>query len=230
MIRSVAARALWLAKGAALFWGAVVTLALVLGVGTMALAAVPGDPFKLGQTNTINNALTRLAGTNAGGPMLVVDNDSSASGSRALDLRVEAGRAPINVNADAGRAANLNADKLDGKDSGDFLGSNVVVRTSENDLGNGFLGATENAFCDAQEGEVATGGGAAVLRDGATEEGPPNIGDFVVAQSRPIFVVAGDDAPTGWQASIFDFDGVTNFNGQFTMRVYAVCTVGADAP
>src|SRR5215212_7602737 len=58
MFRSIAARALWLTKGAALFGGAVVTLALVLGVGTMALAAVPGDPFRLGQTNGIDNFST----------------------------------------------------------------------------------------------------------------------------------------------------------------------------
>src|SRR5215211_88729 len=40
MLRSIAARALWLTKGAALFGGAVVTLALVLGVVTMAAAAL----------------------------------------------------------------------------------------------------------------------------------------------------------------------------------------------
>ncbi len=92
------------AKGVALLGGFAVGLALVVGAGTTALAAVPGDPFGLGETNTIDNALTKLAGSNAG-TMLVVDNNSSASGARALDLRVEAGKQPLNVNAEAGKAA-----------------------------------------------------------------------------------------------------------------------------
>jgi hypothetical protein len=78
MLRSVAARALWLAKGAALFGGAVVTLALVLGVGTMALAAVPGDPFKLGRTNTIDNMST-LVGSASGTLLRSHDSVPSAS-------------------------------------------------------------------------------------------------------------------------------------------------------
>jgi hypothetical protein len=31
-----------------------VSLALLLGIATMALAAVPGDPFKLGKINKVN--------------------------------------------------------------------------------------------------------------------------------------------------------------------------------
>jgi hypothetical protein len=100
----------------------------------MALAAVPGDPFRLGQTNTINNALTTLRGSNAG-TMLTVDNDSAASGARALDLRVEPGKQPLNVNAEAGKAGNLNADKVDGKGA-DQIGVNGLERVflvSDND-------------------------------------------------------------------------------------------------
>ena len=41
--------------------GLAMTLALMLGGATTALAAVPGDPFKLGRVNTIN-ALTSLVG------------------------------------------------------------------------------------------------------------------------------------------------------------------------
>ena len=95
-MRKAAAKALWLAKGAALFWGLALTPAVVLGVATTALAAVPGDPFRLGKSNLINNAITTLVGTKSGGPM-VVDNNSSAAGSRALDLRVAPGRSPMVV-------------------------------------------------------------------------------------------------------------------------------------
>ncbi len=114
------------AKGVALLGGFAVGLALVLGAATTALAAVPGDPFELGQTNTINNALTKLAGSNAG-TMLTVDNDSAASGARALDLRVEPGKQPLNVNAEAGKAGNLNADEVDGKGA-EQIGVNGLER------------------------------------------------------------------------------------------------------
>ncbi len=43
---------------------------------------------------------------------------------------MEAGRAPINVNADAGRAANLNADKVDGKGA-DQIGINGLEVVEE---------------------------------------------------------------------------------------------------
>ncbi len=36
---------LWMARGTATMLGFAVMLAIVLGVGTTALAAVPGDPF-----------------------------------------------------------------------------------------------------------------------------------------------------------------------------------------
>src|SRR5215210_3213562 len=114
MLRSGASKMVWLAKGAALFWGAALTLALVLGVATMALAAVPGDPFRLGQANTIN-ALTRLTG-NVNGAMLRIDNNSVGSSATALDLQVEPGKAPMMVNS-ATKVASFNADRLDNKDS-----------------------------------------------------------------------------------------------------------------
>jgi len=126
MLRSIAARALWLTKGAALFGGAVVTLALVLGVGTMAVAAVPGDPFKLGQYNRVDG-LTVLASTLAG-PVLRVDNDGSGP---ALDLRVGPTGpaatktvAPMEVDSTK-RVKWLNVDQLDGK-SADQLGVNSL--------------------------------------------------------------------------------------------------------
>ena len=45
----------------ALVIGAVVISAVVLGVATVALAAAPGDPFRLGQVNAINK-VTKLVG------------------------------------------------------------------------------------------------------------------------------------------------------------------------
>ena len=105
-----------IARGTALVVGIAMMLALALGVASVALAAVPGDPFRLGQINVID-ALTQLVGEKTG-PMLRIDNNGPGY---ALQLLVEPGRAPLTVNADAGKAVNLNADELDGEDSGEFV-------------------------------------------------------------------------------------------------------------
>ncbi len=105
-----------IARGTALVLGVAVMLALLLGVATTALAAIPGDPFRLGKINSIN-AVSHLVGS-VTGPMLRIDNNG---GGPALRLESNANRPPLVVNADAGKAANLNADKLDGKDSGEFV-------------------------------------------------------------------------------------------------------------
>ena len=128
MFRIIAARALWMTKGAALFGGAVVTLALVLGVVTMAAAAVPGDPFRLGQTNGIDNIST-LVGS-ASGALLRINNEGDGP---ALDLRVESGEAPMTVNSTK-RVNALNADQLDGKSAAQLEvvnGLRVARDTSE---------------------------------------------------------------------------------------------------
>ena len=44
----------WLGKGTA----TTIMLALTVGLASTALAAVPGDPFKLGRTNTIDHIST----------------------------------------------------------------------------------------------------------------------------------------------------------------------------
>lgn len=118
MLRSIASKAMWVGRTTAAMLGLAIALSLVLGVVTMALAAVPGDPFKLGQINTIN-ALTQLVG-NRNGPMLLVDNNSTGAGAHALNLQVDPGNPPLRVNANSGTASNLSADRLDGKDQRAF--------------------------------------------------------------------------------------------------------------
>src|SRR5689334_1137175 len=120
-------------------------VALVLGfatVPTVALAAtdaVPGDPLKLGQSQQIDKASTILEGTNQGndavlqlrksggsfGAVLKLSNTATGIGNRGIDIAVPKNSAPISVNADAGKAVNLNADKLDGKTEEDFLPSRL---------------------------------------------------------------------------------------------------------
>ncbi len=89
--------------------------AVVFGAATTALAAAPGDPLRLGRVNAID-ALTRVVGVEPGA-LVTVDNNSPAAAARALDLRVEPNRAPLTVNANAGKATNLDADQLDGRNA-----------------------------------------------------------------------------------------------------------------
>jgi hypothetical protein len=117
MLKLNLSRALRAVRRTALMLGLAMTLALVLGVATVALAAVPGDPFRLGRVNTIN-ALTSLVGS-VNNAMLKVDNNSTGTSATALDLQVESGKAPMKVNSQT-KVANLNADQLDGKSASEL--------------------------------------------------------------------------------------------------------------
>jgi hypothetical protein len=128
MAKKIYERAMGIARGTALTIGAAVMLALVLGVATTALAGTGvGARFQLGQTNTVN-AVTKLVGSVAG-PSLQVDNNSADASATALDLQVEAGKAPMKVNSET-KVANLNADKLDGKSDTDFYAAGSKVADS----------------------------------------------------------------------------------------------------
>ena len=155
MLRSIAARALWLTKGAALFGGAVVTLALVLGVVTMAVAAVPGDPFKLGRTNTIDN-LSTLAGSTTG-TLLRINNKGSGP---ALDLRVGARRVAHERQLHH-ESQRLNADQLDDQGANDFFSEDKTYTTSEFEVGAGG-GADVEAFAECDPGDRILGGGGGI--------------------------------------------------------------------
>jgi hypothetical protein len=139
---------------------AVIVLVAVVALtssGTAA-AAVAGDPLRLGVVNSIN-AMTTLSSSIAE-RVLLIQNTSTAVGARALhlyskgaastalvtnvgtgpalQLQVGAGRAPITVNADAGKAVNLNADKIDGIDGTALVrGTGVTVLANRMVLPNG---------------------------------------------------------------------------------------------
>lgn len=113
MMKSIR-RIVSLGRTTATMMGLALMVAVVLGAATTALAAVPGDPFQLGQANPIN-ALTRLTG-DINSAMLRIDNNSSSASATALDLQVEPGRAPLKVDS-ATKVANLNADRIDGQNA-----------------------------------------------------------------------------------------------------------------
>lgn len=79
----VLAKVLWMARGTTTMMGFAVMLAVILGVGTTALAAVPGDPFKLGKLDGMDK-ISILVGSSSGA-LLRINNDGSGP---ALDLRV----------------------------------------------------------------------------------------------------------------------------------------------
>ena len=112
MVRSVVKKVMWVGRATVFVVGLSVILAVVLGVATTA-AAHSGSAglFHLNHNNNVTTALTKLTGTLAGS-VLKVDNNGAGP---ALSLEADSGRAPLTVNATAGKATNLNADKLDGK-------------------------------------------------------------------------------------------------------------------
>jgi hypothetical protein len=95
----------------------VVMVALTLGVVSSAFAA-NGGTFILGVLSNSATAMTRLTMTGtASGSVLQLIQQSTAAGASGLGITVPAGKAPITVNSTAGKATNLNADKLDSLDS-----------------------------------------------------------------------------------------------------------------
>jgi hypothetical protein len=123
VLRSAAGKIMRVGKATTFCVGLAVVLALVFGVGTRALAALPGDPFKLGHTNRVDH-LSALV-SNLSGAVLKVDNDGPGT---ALELRVGDPTAapatktvaPMKVDSQ-GRVTNLNSDELDGKSAAEFL-------------------------------------------------------------------------------------------------------------
>src|SRR5918994_6110069 len=115
MVRSVAKKVAWVGRTASMVFGLALVLALVFGMASTAFGANGGN-FILGSLNNSATAITKLTGTVGGNPALRVSNPSTATGSTALDLQVATGKAPMKVNSST-KVTNLNADKIDNKDS-----------------------------------------------------------------------------------------------------------------
>jgi hypothetical protein len=173
-------KVMWIGRATVFSVGLIVTLAIVLGVGTTALAAVPGDPFKLGRTNTVDK-LTTLNGS-ISGALLRINNNGSGP---ALDLLVEEGEAPMTVDSTI-KVNDLNADKVDGKGSTAFVPTETYeVRDSRQGQGGGQL---EDRIANCDQGDIILNGGFAtgvednVFTNSALATDPP--GWFVGAQDN----------------------------------------------
>jgi hypothetical protein len=105
-------------------FGLALVMALVVGVASMAFGA-NGGTFVLGKLNNAATAVTGLVGNVDGGAALRVTNPNTGTNDTALDLRVGAGEAPMRVDS-AGKVANLNADRVDGRDFSAFGAQEVL--------------------------------------------------------------------------------------------------------
>jgi hypothetical protein len=157
MIKQLSKMVVQIGRGMVLCAGLAVVLAVTLGAATTALAGTGvGDTFNLGKLNTVNR-ISSLVG-NTSGAMLKVDNNGTGP---AVSLQSSAGQAPLTVNSDAGTATNLSADKIDGKDSTEFLPSDTYSsqspETSGVDIGNGTGIHHAEWSCDPGD-QLLTGG------------------------------------------------------------------------
>jgi hypothetical protein len=208
MLANTLKKVTWMARATTTIVGLAIMLALVFGVATTALAGTGiGATFNLGQTNTVN-AISKLVGSVAG-PSLQIDNNSTNANATALDLQVEAGKAPMKVSANAGKATNLNADKVDGKSAGE-IGVNGLERVSSTSALNSDSPKNTTAKCPAGKVVVGTGFDTTNGDRGL----PPNIeSDVVIDQVSPfptfdptsVFVAAIEEEPTSaiWSVTAF---------------------------
>ena len=153
MFRSVTAKAAWVGRTASMVFGLALVMALVIGAASTAWSATGGN-FILGKGNAAD-AITRLAGAaGVDGPMLQLVNNNADPNDTALDLRVQAGEAPMRVNSDT-KVANLNADMVDGQDASQLAektseGWHEIGAPGEPTFGDGWSNATPTYICNGQ--------------------------------------------------------------------------------
>lgn len=199
-MKAVVTRVMWVGRASVFLVGLAVILALTVGLASTVLAAVPGDPFKLGRINAISK-VTQLVGT-TNNALLKVDNDSKGQSATALDLQVDPKKPPIrtnsltkveNLHADLldGRSADqfangvggtaVDADNLDGKDSTAFLPSTTYLDTADavTGKGGGAMLFFTAAPCDPGD-KILNAGGGANPEDDMIEERPVGAAAWLV--------------------------------------------------
>jgi hypothetical protein len=143
MIKSALGKVMWVGRATVFLVGLAMILALIFGVLSRATAHTGSvGLFHLNHNNPVT-ALSTLTGTLAGA-VLKVDNNGTGP---ALNLEVGSGKAPLTVNSTAGKATNLNADKLDGKHDNQLL--RVASFTGVSSLGTGTGGTVATTTINA---------------------------------------------------------------------------------
>jgi hypothetical protein len=201
----------------------IATAALVLATSGTAIAAAPGDPFKLGQDNQIVKETTSLSGTDqnsagvlqlkktAGtGAVLKVTNEGQGV-ARGIDIKVAPNKSPITVNPDAGKASGLDVDKLDGFTSSDFLQPRIY---SDGAVIQGTKGGGEifslnaiNANLRCDTGDIAlNAGGVALDKD-------DDLNGITSFKSSYQIQFQDNGAPGQFRANIICLDAAQPFRG-----------------
>ena len=212
--------------------GLAMLLALVLGVGTTALATVSGDPSKLGRTNAIGK-ISRLVGDTSAA-MLRIDNNSTGPGPTALDLQVEPGKTPMEVNSST-EVQGMNVDEVDGKGASEFLGygetafdARAVDGKSADETGvNGLervddssdanSSSTKRATAECPAGKVVVGTGYDIYN--GTSGSPPNEKTNVVVDSLT--------PPLDMSGFAVAHEEEEPFSGDWSVGVFAVCATAS---
>ncbi len=169
MLRRSATFVMLVGRIATFALGSVVLVGLALGPVSLGLAAA-GDPLLAGKANNAATKITSLV-ANLTGPVLRLTNQGAGP---ALELRVQGGP-PLRVNSEA-VVANLNADKLDGLDSTQFVRQGATAYEVDQGL---TAPANDqqlaNVFCD--EGDLLQAGGYfALSANGVITQNAPSNG------------------------------------------------------
>jgi len=199
MIKTISSKVMWVGKVTTFCVGLAVTLALILGVGTTALAAVPGDPFKLGRSNSVDKITTLVGSVNKA--MLKIDNNSTGASATALNLQVEPGQAPMKVDSGT-KVADLNSDELDGK-SASGIGVNGLEQVSSSSANNSDSSKTAVASCPSEKVVVGTGYDISGGKSGFSPNDETDVViDEIVPVSTAVFVDAVEEEPTSANWSV----------------------------
>ncbi len=200
MIKTAASKVMWVGRATVFLVGLAVILALVLGMATMAFAA-NGNNFVLGVLNNSATAITKLTGNVSGKPALQVSNPNTAAGSKALQLDVADGNAPLTVNATAGKATNLNSDTLDGLDSTQ-IGVNGLQLIKNSTAFNSDSPKSVTVTCPSGKVVVGTGFDISGGRSGLTPTARANVVmETVSVTDTSVLVEALEEEPVdfNWQ-------------------------------
>ena len=138
MVGSVVSKVVWVGRATVFLVGLAVIAALLFGVATTALGA-NGDFFKVGRSNSAS-AVSVLDKRGAG---------------PALRLEVGNGK-PLAVDS-ATKVDNLNADRIDGKDSSALMPARTYVVEHEESIEPPTVAISRTIFCD--DGDVPISGG-----------------------------------------------------------------------
>jgi hypothetical protein len=220
LAKTILEKTVWMARGTATMVGLAVMIAVVLGVGTTALAAVPGDPLKLGRINAIGK-VTQLVGT-TDNAMLRIDNDSKGPDATALDLEVDPQKPPLETNS-LTKVENLHADLLDGRSASQFAngvgGTAVDADNLDGKDSTAFVPADTYSVVDSRPGQ---GGGQIASRGARCDTGDMVLtGGYSSGGTDDNLLASGPDGTRGWFAAVQD-NGLNSL-----IRAEALC---ADFP